>query len=159
MTEHEVTQRNLAALIAGLLPSAEETRARAHMAACAECHRQLEGLITLAKTVKRLRNPELTTAQLARLTALARARRQEVMEQRQHHWVLVALAIFGWMLFLSSLALLGPMNHALQNQFGWSPLVTGLTGLTLWGTFCWAIAFGLIPLLHLHRFTRQEKPL
>lgn len=159
MNEHEVTQRNLAGLITGSLPGAEEIKAREHMAGCAECTRQLEHLFTLAKTMKRLPHPELTTAQLTRLTAMARARRQEVMEQRQHHWVLVALAIFGWVMFLSSLTLLGPLNHALQNQFGWSPLVTGLTGLTLWGTFCWAIAFGLIPLLHLHRFTRKEKPL
>lgn len=159
MNDHAVTQGNLAALIAGSLPDAEQIKARAHLAECAECTRQLEHLFTLANTVKRLPHPELTNAQLTRFTALARARRQEVIERRQHRWVMAALAIYGWVMFLFSLALFSPLNHALEKQFGWPPLVSGLTSLILWGTSCWTIGFGLIPLLHLHKINRQEKPL
>ncbi|MBZ5535993.1 MAG: zf-HC2 domain-containing protein [Acidobacteriia bacterium] len=159
MNEHASTQRNIAALIAGSLPDAEQTRARAHMAKCAECARQLEHLFTLAKTVKRLPHPELTNAQLTRFTALARVRRQEVIERREHHWVMATLAIYGWVMFLFSLALLIPMNHALEKQFGWPPLVTELTSLILWGTLCWTIGFGLVPLLHLYKLNRQERSL
>jgi anti-sigma factor RsiW len=159
MNDHEVTQRNLSALIAGSLPDADEIKAREHLAKCPECTRRLDGLFTLANSVKTLPHPELSNMQLARLTALARARRHEVMERRQHRWVMATLAIYGWVMFLFSLALFSPLNHALEKQFGWPPLVTGLTSLILWGTFCWTIGFGLVPLLHLHKVNRQEKPL
>ncbi|MFI5173389.1 MAG: anti-sigma factor family protein [Terriglobia bacterium] len=159
MTEHEVTQNHLAALIAGSLSSAEATKVRGHIAVCAECTRQRDALIAMAKTVRNLPHPELTGAQLGRLAALARARRDEVMEQRQQRWVITALAVYAWVMFLCSLLLLTPLNHALEKQFGWPPVVSGLTTLILWGTFCWTISFGLVPLLHLHKIHRQEKRL
>jgi anti-sigma factor RsiW len=159
MTEHEMTRKNLAALIAGSLSNEDDSRTRAHLSKCAECARHLNTLSSLAGTLRNFPPPEFSQRKLTRLTALVQERRDEIIERQQYHRVIAVLAVYSWVMFLLSLSLLSPLNHALEKQFGWPPLIAGLTNLILWGIFCWTIGFGLIPLLHIYKINRQEKRL
>lgn len=157
MNEHEIVLRNLSALVTGSLSTREESILREHVARCAECARQLGGWTSLSQAVKNLADPELTTRQLARITTLAQARRQEVLEKRHHRWVVIALAIYAWLLFLVSLPMLSALGRLIGRSYGVPPVATALVALTLWGTFCWMVGFGLVPLLQSHRMNRREK--
>jgi anti-sigma factor RsiW len=147
MSEHEKTRKNLQALVAGLLSAEEERAASAHLAHCAECSRQVEIWRRLAGSLERLPEVAPAPARLARIAALARARRQEVMETRWNRLVLTGLVICGWMCFLIPLPLAPTVLRWVGGWLGLPSLVAGVLLLGSWWLFGWSIGMGLLPLL------------
>jgi len=157
MSEHEKTRWNLAALAAGTLEPSEESAARAHLEACAECARAWESWQRLGRAVERLPAAELPRPRLSRLAAVAEARRKHVLERRWNRLVLTGLVVYGWALFVVSWPLLPATIEWLSGltRLPWFAVV--VVGLTLWWSFCIVIGLGLFPLLRGQNAKLEEK--
>ncbi len=157
MTEHEKTRQNLAALAAGALSPAEESAARAHLEACAECARAWESWQRLTSAVQRLPGAELSPQRLGRIVAAAQARREHVLERRWNRLVLVGLIAYGWALFAVSWPLLPAAVEWLSGamRLPWFGVV--VAGLIAWWSFCIVIGLGLFPLLRSQNAELEEK--
>jgi anti-sigma factor RsiW len=157
MTEHENTRQNLAALAAGTLSPAEESAARAHLEACAECARAWESWQRLTTAVERLPGAELAPQRLRRMATAAQARREHVLERRWNRLVLAGLVVYGWALFVVSWPLLPAAIEWLSGllRLPWFAVV--VVGLTLWWSFCIVIGLGLYPLLRSQSAELEEK--
>jgi anti-sigma factor RsiW len=157
MTEHEKIRRNLAALAAGALSPAEESAAREHLEACADCARAWESWRRLTSAVERLPGAELSPQRLVRIAAAAAAQRQHVLERRWNRLVLTGLVVYGWALFVVSWPLLPAAIEWLSGllRLPWFAVV--LVGLTLWWSFCIVIGLGLFPLLRGQNAELEEK--
>ncbi len=157
MTEHEKIRQNLAALAAGALEPAEESAARAHLEACAECAREWERWEHIGRAVERLPAAQLSPQRLSRIAAAAQARRQHVLERRWNRLVLTGLVVYGWALFMVSWPLLPAAIEWLSGllRLPWFAVV--VVGLTLWWSFCAVIGLGLLPLMRGQKAELEEK--
>ncbi len=152
MSEHEKIRARLAALAAGTLSAAEAAESKAHLAACTSCAAEFARWQRLERAVTQLPAAEPSTVSVARIGALATARRWQVLERRWNRLVLTGLILYGWALFAVSWPLLPTATEWLSQQLRlpWFAVV-GLA-LVLWWSFCWVIGLGLLPLM------RDEKP-
>ena len=157
MDEHEKTRKNLLVLMTGSLPPADEEAALEHLARCAACARAQEGWRRLVQGLQHL--PAATPPapfRLARITALASARRAETAAKQRNAAVLVALAVFSCLLFLATLPLLSTLTHRLGGWLGLSPMLAFTLGLAAWWGSSLLAGLGLVPLLREHRVDRKE---
>ena len=157
MTEHETIRAKLAALAAGTLSEAETAAARAHLDACAKCAAEFAGWQRLGRAVTQLPAPEPSAARVARIAALATARRWQVLERRWNRLVLTGLILYGWALFLVAWPLLPTATDWLSQQLRLPGFAVVLLALSLWWSFCWVIGLGLLPLLRDERAELEEK--
>ena len=153
---HETAQKNLVALVAGNLPERTESSLRTHLQSCSECSRQLEVWQRLTQSLRRIPETTPTPARLARIAALARARREEVILQRQNRLVLTGLVLFGWTLSLLTLRGVWTANQWLAGWTGWTAIDNPWTPVLLWLTLTWMAALALLPLLREHKTSLQE---
>ena len=152
MSEHETISSKLAELAAGTLSEAEAAAARRHLAACALCGVEFARWQQLGRAVTQLPAAEPSAARVARIAALATARRWQVLERRWNRLVLTGLILYGWALFLVAWPLLPTATDWLSQQLRLPGFAVALLALSLWWSFCWVIGLGLLPLL------RGEKP-
>ncbi len=157
MNEHETIHAKLAALAAGTLSDAEAAAARAHVAACAPCAAELARWRRLGRAVTQLPAAEPSTARVARIAALATARRWQVLERRWNRLVLTGLILYGWALFLVVWPLLPTATDWLSQQLRLPGFAVMLLALSLWWSFCWVIGLGLLPLLRDDKAELEEK--
>jgi hypothetical protein len=157
MDEHEKTRKNLMALAAGLLPLADEKVGREHLARCAVCTRELESCRRTIQGLAGLPAGSPSSFRLARITALAVARREEIVTDRRNAVVLGGLAVFSWLFFLASLPLLSTLSHRLGLWLGISPLLALTLGIAFWWGSNFFIGLSLVPLLHEHGTESEEK--
>ena len=157
MDEHEKTRNNLMALAAGLLPLADEKAARGHLARCAVCTRELENCRRTIQGLAGLPAGAPSSFRLARITALAVARREEIVADRRNAVVLGGLAVLSWLFFLASLPLLSTLSHWLGVWLGISPLLALTLGIGFWWGSNFFIGLSLVPLLHEHETEWGEK--
>lgn len=157
MDEHEKTGKILMALAAGLLPLADEKAAREHLLQCAACTRELESCRRMIQGLTYLPAAAPSAFRLARITALAVARREEIVANRRNTVVLVGLAVFSWLFFLASLPLLSTLTHRLGAWLGISSLLAFALGLTLWWGSSLLIGLSLVPLLREQGTKWEEK--
>jgi anti-sigma factor RsiW len=157
MDEHETTRENLTALAAGLLPDTGAKAARQHLFACAACRRELESCRRMLQNLADLPAAGPSPFRLARVTALAVARREELLAKRRNAVVLAGLAMISWLFFLASLPLLSALSHWLGAWLGISPLPALILGIALWWGSNFFIGLSLVPLLHEHETEWEEK--
>lgn len=157
MSDHEQVRNRLGLLVTGGLSAEEEARLRAHLAACPDCARQEEAWRRLVKAMGRIPETLPTRARLARIAALAQARRQEVLARRWNRLVLTGLVLYGWALFIVVLPLLPAGVSWLGERLALPWFVVVTVGLGLWWTFCWVIGLALLPLLRRHSVDLEEK--
>jgi len=157
MSEHETIRTRLAALVAGTLSEAEATAARAHLGKCAACAAEFARWQKLERAVTQLPAAEPSAASVARIAALAAARRWQVLERRWNRLVLTGLVLYGWALFVVIWPLLPTVTGWLSEQLHlpWFAVV-GVV-LVLWWSFCWVIGLGLLPLLRSDKAELEEK--
>ena len=153
---HETAKKNLVALVAGNLPERTESSLRTHLQSCSECSRQLEVWQRLTRSLRRIPETTPTPARLARIAALARARREEVILQRQNRLVLTGLVLFGWTLSLLTLRGVWEANQWLAAWTGWPVMANPVMPVLLWLTMTWMAALALLPLLREHKTSLQE---
>lgn len=153
MSDHKEIRAKLAELLAGGLPAKQEAAVRAHVAECGECARELELWKRLTAGLRRVPATLPTPARLARIAALAQARRAEVLEQRRNRLVLTGLALYGWALFLAA----WPALESLTGWLGVSGSAVAPVAVLGWVTFTWMISFALLPLLRSLKATGKEK--
>lgn len=153
MSDHKEIRAKLAELLAGGLPAKQEAAVRAHVAECGECARELELWKRLTAGLRRVPATSPTPARLARIAALAQARRAEVLEQRRNRLVLTGLALYGWALFLAA----WPALESLTGWLGVSGSAVAPVAVLGWVTFTWMISFALLPLLRSLKATGKEK--
>lgn len=156
---HETAQKNLVALAAGSLTEQQEGSLGAHLQTCSECSQQLETWQRLTQSLRRIPETTPTPARLARIAALARARREEVIAQRWDRLALTGLVLFGWTLSLVTLQGIWTANQWLANWSGWTALDNPWTPVLLWFTLTWMAALALLPLLREHITSAQENVL
>lgn len=157
MSEHEKTRKNLAALAAGALSAEEDARLRAHLAACPECRRQEQLWRRLLGAMQRIPETVPTPARLARVVALAQARREEVLEKRWNRLVLTGLVLYGWALFIVTLPLAPAAVSWLSERLALPWFAVIILALGLWWSFCWVIGLALLPLLRRPEVDLEEK--
>ena len=157
MSEHETMRRRLVALVAGTLSASEEARLRSHLASCPECAREAQAWERLVRALGRIPETLPTPARLARITARAQARREEIFEKRWNRLVLTGLVLYGWALFVVSWPLLPGLVGWLSDQLALPGFAVILVGLVFWWSFCWVIGLGLLPLLRGQRVRLEEK--
>ena len=159
MNAHEQTRKSLAALAAGLLPAAEEAAARAHLAACADCAREVEVWRRLRGAIERIPETLPAPARLARLAARAQAHREQTLEKRWNRLVLAGLVLYGWALWIVVAPLLPVAIDWLAARLAlpWPAVV--VLGLAFWWSFCWVIGLALLPLLRQREAELEEKVL
>lgn len=157
MDEHEKTGKILMALVAGLLPAADEKAAREHLLQCAACTRELENSRRLIQSFEHLPAAAPSAFRLARITVLAVARREEIVANRRNTVVLVGLAVFSWLFFLASLPLLSTFSHRLGVWLGISPLLALTLGIAFWWGSNFFIGLSLVPLLREYGTEWKEK--
>lgn len=157
MSEHEQVRKNLAARAAGVLSPAEQAELRAHLAACPECAREERVWHRLLEAMERIPETLPTPARLARIKAMAVARREELLERRWNRLVLTGLVLYGWALFLIIWPLLPAAVGWLSERLAlpWFALV--ILGLGAWWSFCWVIGLALLPLLQRQKVDLEEK--
>lgn len=157
MNEHETIRAKLAALAAGALSKVETAAVRAHLAACAPCAAEFAGWQRLGRAVTQLPAAEPSAARVARIAALAAARRWQVLERRWNRLVLTGLILYGWALFLVVWPLLPTATDWLSQQLRLPGFAVMLLALSLWWSFCWVIGLGLLPLLRDDKAELEEK--
>lgn len=157
MSEHEEMRKNLAALAAGLLAPAAEEAVRAHLGACPACAREAETWRRLVGAMERLPAALPNPARLARLTALAQARRAELLERRWNRLVLTGLVLYGWALWVVALPLLPVVVDWLAARLALPGFAVVILGLAFWWSFCWIIGLALLPLLRQREAALEEK--
>ena len=157
MDEHERTRKDLPALVTGSLPAADEETALAHLARCTACARAQEAWQRLVQGLQHL--PEVAPApfRLARITALATARRAETVARQRNTQILVTLAVFSFLLFLATLPLLSALTDRLGGWLGLSPTLAFTLGLAAWWGSSLLAGLGLVPLLREHRADWKEE--
>lgn len=153
---HETAKKNLVALVAGNLPERTESSLRTHLQSCSECSRQLEVWQRLTQSLRRIPETTPTPARLARIAALARARREEVILQRRNRLVLTGLVLFGWTLSLLTLRGVWEANQWLAAWTGWPVMANPVMPVLLWFGLTWMAGIGLLPLLREHKTSLQE---
>ncbi len=156
---HSTAQKNLVALAAGSLTERQEDSLHTHLQTCSECSRQLETWQRLTGALQRLPETAPAPARLARIAALARARREEVIAQRWNRLVVTGLVLFGWTLSLVTLQGVWTANQWLAGWTGWSAIDNLWTPVLLWLTLTWMAALALLPLLREHKTSTQENVL
>lgn len=159
MSECETLRRKLAALLAGAVPAPEEFAARAHLAECADCARELENWWRLARGLERLPAPPLEPATLERIAAAATAHRIELLERRWNRLVLAGLVAYGWALFLVIWPFLPALLDWVSVQLALPRIAVIIFGLGCWWSFCLVIGLALLPLLRNQRIDLEEKVL
>lgn len=157
MNEHEKTQSSLPQLIAGTLSPSEAIQVRSHLAECGECARQEQVWRGLARAMKRIPETTPTPVRLARIAALAQARREEVLEHRWNRLVLTGLVLYGWALFVVSVPLLPAGVKWLEMHLALPLPAVVILALIFWWSFCWVIGLALLPLLREQRADLEEK--
>ncbi|MDA2914316.1 zf-HC2 domain-containing protein [Acidobacteriia bacterium AH_259_A11_L15] len=157
MNEHEKTRRNLAALAAGTLPADEEARLRAHLAACPDCARQEQVWGGLLKAFARVPETTPTPARLARITALAQARREEVLAARWQKIVMTGLAVLGWAWFALVWPALWAARDWLVDWLALPPTTGTVLTMILWWLLSLTIGLALLPLLRQWETEWKEK--
>lgn len=156
---HETAQKNLVALAAGSLTERQEGSLHTHLQTCSECSQQLETWQRLTGALERLPAPLPAPSRLARIAALARARREEVITQRWNRLVITGLVLFGWTLSLLTLQGVWTANQWLAGWTGWTAIDNPWTPVLLWLTLTWMAALALLPLLRAHITSAQENVL
>jgi anti-sigma factor RsiW len=156
MDEHEKTRKNLLELVAGSLPRAEEEAVRAHLGRCAACEREAEAWQCLVQDLQRLPAAMPAAVRLARITALAAARRAEVVARQRNTKVLVALALFSFLLFVAIVRLLSALTGRLGGCLDLSPALAFTLALAAWWGWSLLAGLGLVPLLREHRTDWKE---
>lgn len=147
MSEHETARQKLAMLATGALSPDEEICIRAHLAACRACAREEQVWRGLLRALARVPETIPAPGRLARIAALAQARREEVLAKRWNRLVLVGLALYGWTWFLLTWPLLSTMGDWLAGRLALPAFAVALVGAGLWWLFCWVIGLALLPLL------------
>ena len=147
MDEHEKTRNNLMALVAGLLPAADEKAVGEHVSSCAACAHELENSRRLVQGLISLPAAATSPFQLARIKALAVARRAENLARRRNVVLLLMLAFFSWLVFASSLPLLSAVADKLGPWMGLSPRLAFTLGLAAWWGSSLLTGLSLVPLL------------
>lgn len=153
---HETAQKNLVALAAGSLTEQQEGSLGAHLQTCSECSQQLETWQRLTQSLRRIPETTPTPARLARIAALARARREEVIALRWDRLVLTGLVLFGWTLSLVTLQGIWTANQWLAEWTGWGAMANPVVPVLFWLVFTWMAALGLLPFLREHKNSMQE---
>jgi len=147
MDEPDAVKSLLAGFVAGTLQADDSERIRRHLALCAGCSRDASILRRLVHEVQRLPEHVPGPESLARITALARARRMEVLERRRQARLTAAIALLGWVLVIASLPLWQWLAEAVRIWSGW-PVTTGvLTAFSLGALLSYLFLPGLWALL------------
>jgi anti-sigma factor RsiW len=157
MDEHERTRKDLPALVTGSLPAADEETALAHLARCTACARAQEAWQRLVQGLQHLPESIPAPFRLARISALATARRAETVARQRNTQILVTLAVFSFLLFLATLPLLSALTDRLGGWLGLSPTLAFTVGLAVWWGSSLLAGLGLVPLLREHRADWKEK--
>jgi predicted anti-sigma-YlaC factor YlaD len=147
MIDHEKARALLPRLMAGTLSENQETALLAHLKSCSDCSRRLESWQRLTGVLRERREPSLPPAAVARIAALARARRREVLEERRQLWPLVSMALFGWLLVLATLPLWQLAASGLRSLIGWPGSTGPAMAFLLGAILSYAFLPGLAPLL------------
>jgi len=157
MDEHERTRKDLPALVTGSLPAADEETALAHLARCTACARAQEAWQRLVQGLQHLPESIPAPFRLARISALATARRAETVARQRNTQILVTLAVFSFLLFLATLPLLSALTDRLGGWLGLSPTLAFTLGLAAWWGSSLLAGLGLVPLLREHRADWKEE--
>lgn len=157
MDQHDAVKSLLAGFVAGSLQAEENKRIRRHLDLCEGCSRDFAVLRRLAQAVQSLTEEVPGPECLVRITALARARRMEVLEHRRQTGLAAAAALFGWAMVIMALPLWQGLSGMLRGWSGW-PISTGpLTAVALGALFSYLFLPGLWALLERYRVTNEEE--
>jgi anti-sigma factor RsiW len=157
MDQHDAVKSLLAGFVAGSLQAEENKRIRRHLDLCEGCSRDFAVLRRLAQAVQSLTEEVPGPECLVRITALARARRMEVLEHRRQAGLAAAAALFGWAMVIMALPLWQGLSGMLRGWSGW-PISTGpLTAVALGALFSYLFLPGLWALLERYRVTNEEE--
>lgn len=159
MNDHEQIRSKLPALLAGTLKPREEAAVEAHLKQCPECARQLDVWQRLLGAMRRIPETVPTPARLARIAALARARRAEVLAEHQNRLVLAGVVLFGWAVSLLTLRGIFAASRWLTEWAGWEIMANPAVPVFAWIALTWMAALGLLPLLREHKESVQERVL
>lgn len=157
MSEHKAARQKLAALVAGTLVADEEARVRAHLADCPECVRQERVWRSLLKALERIPETVPTQARLARIAALAQARREEVLVAKRARMLLTGLVLFGWAWFVVAWPALSVIRDWLVESLAVPPLAGSLLTAGLWWVASLVMGLALLPLLRQWKKELKEK--
>jgi len=157
MDEHERTRKNLPALVTSSLPPADEEAALAHLARCADCGREREAWQRLVQGLQHLPAAIPTRFRIARITALATARRAEAVARQRNTQTFVTLAVFSFLLFLATLLLFSALAQRLGGWLGLPPTLAITVSLVAWWGSSLLAGLGLVPLLWEHRADSKEQ--
>jgi hypothetical protein len=94
---------------------------------------------------------------LARITALAKARRMQVLEHRRQAGLTAAAAIFGWAMVIMALPLWQGLAGMLGEWSGWPISAGPLTAVALGVFFSYLFLPGLWALLERYRVANDEE--
>jgi anti-sigma factor RsiW len=153
---HDAAQKNLVGLAAGSLTEQQESSLHAHLQTCAECSQQLETWQRVTGALERLPAPLPAPARLARIAALARSRREEVIAERWNRLVFTGLALFVGTFSFATLQGIWAANQWVAGWSGWTAIDNPWTPVLLWLALTWMAALALLPLLREYSTSTQE---
>jgi anti-sigma factor RsiW len=157
MDQHRLILDQLADFSAGQLSDSKAARVRAHLIQCPTCSERSRELQEITRALNQAPESFVNPIVLRRITALATARRIEVLERRRlHRWVALFAFSMGFC-FLVSLPVLSKFSVVLGERWHWSPTLAIATGLIAWGAVCWMMGISLIPILRMQKLNGKEK--
>ena len=106
MNEHEFVRDLLALAAAGVLDVQEQSRVNRHTQECAACRRELETWCTYAHGLHQLPQPDIPVQLLQRTQARFLREPAAVARRRHDEEMLIALAVFAWIVSLADWLLL-----------------------------------------------------
>jgi len=106
MNEHESVQRLLALSAAGVLDTQEQLRVNRHTHECDICRGELETWSTYAHALHQLPQPAVPVQLLQRTEARFLREQAAVAGRRHDERILIALALFAWIVSLADWLLL-----------------------------------------------------
>jgi anti-sigma factor RsiW len=154
--EHARIRELLQASVEGSLTAQQEARVRSHIQACPACAMQAQ---VWARVVHALAAPvpmQMSPAQLARVAALARARRQIILQRRVSRFTLGAAIFVGWCFLLAFLPIFEPLVRWFNAWLHIGSLLSAVTIVSAWWLMCLLAGLGVIPLLRAYQANWRE---
>ena len=157
MDQHRLIFDQLADFVAEQLSDSNAARICVHLTECPTCSERSKELQGIMRALNQAPEVFVNPIVLRRITALAEARRAEVLERRQlHRWVALFAFSMGFC-FLVSLPVLSKFSVVLGERWHWPSSWAVAMGLTAWGGVCWMMGISLIPILRTQKLNGKER--
>ncbi len=144
-------------LVAGHLTAKDANPVHDHLRVCALCANRLNELRSLTNGLRTLPAGSLDPSRLIRIAALARAKRVEVLDRRQQHWLATLILLSTGLFYFLSVVILSKISEWLSTWWHCSPGWALMAGVIGWGVFCWMMSLSLVPILKTPKVNGKER--